>query len=83
MRVRSPVGHFPLRFKGIDLDKERVSFRISMGSWPAEVSLDRFDLPLLLGAIGLLFAVFKLGRMSENRRPLGLGSKVTLFGNGG
>lgn len=68
MKVQSPVGTFPVRVRGVRVARSGVRVDASMGAWRSSVSLERADLPLLVGAGSSLLAAFLAGAWAASRR---------------
>ena len=67
MRVRSPVGEFPLRLEGIAVEGGALRLRTSLGAWQSELRFERGDAGLALVAAGVLASVYLAGRRSARR----------------
>lgn len=71
MRVLSPVGTFPVRMKGLRRKGRSVVIDADMGVWHSEVSLERRDGLVIVGALVAFVAVFvaamRLGRRSATQ----------------
>jgi NADPH-dependent 2,4-dienoyl-CoA reductase/sulfur reductase-like enzyme len=51
MRIKSPVGEFPMTVERVGLEDRRVVVRGAMGAWPTEVRLESTDLRDLASAL--------------------------------
>lgn len=67
MRVKSPVGTFPVRIARPRIDKQGLRVPAAMGVWTSEVTFDRDDTPIAVAIIGSLAAAFLLGRYTGPR----------------
>ncbi len=67
MRVKSPVGTFPLRVAKPRIDKGGLRVPAAMGVWASEVTFDRGDTPIAAAVVGLLAGAFLLGRYTAPR----------------
>jgi hypothetical protein len=51
MRIKSPVGEFPMTVSSVGVEERRVVMRGAMGAWPTEVRLEASDLGALVRAL--------------------------------
>ena len=69
MKALTPVGRFPVRLTGVRAGPKGLLVDAKLGVWRTEVELERRDLPLILGAVGVVALAAALGRASAGGRP--------------
>jgi len=70
MQVQSPVGKFPLKVRRVRVERRGVSVDAALGAWPAEVTFERSDVVVAVGALLALVLSFLLGRASAAPRDV-------------
>jgi hypothetical protein len=51
MRIKSPVGEFPMTVERLAVEERRLVMRGAMGAWPAEVRLEAADIADVVRAV--------------------------------
>jgi len=51
MRIKSPVGEFPMTVEHLAVEDRRIVMHGAMGAWPTEVRLEAADLAGLVRAV--------------------------------